>query len=311
MNSFLICFTSIILFILAMATIDNRVKRVKAFILNINKSYSNLINSQGKIIKVLLIIVITVIILQMVIMSYIKTINKTGQVFSIKIIVLTMVLFLFVFICMYFLFGIPLLILSKFNEVINKMKNNKISFKLIISFSIIIFYSFFLFIAKDTMLYYKNIVFIGLAISYMLNFQMLINIIINPLCFFIDDKENINKCDRNSVLKITMSGAIIVLILIIINLFLCVLMVSYSYKNAYFCSISGQSIDIFDLFYYTIISFTTIGYGDIVPQIFQSKLISVIIAFTSTLCLVIAVGSVLSVKDKLKNEVEEDADNKA
>lgn len=309
MNSFLICSVSIILFILAISTIDNKVEKAKAFILNINKSYSKIINSQGRFIKALLIIVIIAIMFQMFIMSYSKIIDITGQVFSVKIIILTMVLFLFVFICMYFLFGIPLLIVSKFDEIINKIKNIKISFKLIISFSIIIFYSFFLFIAKDTMLYYKNIVFIGLAISYMLNFQMLINIIIDPLCFFI--KEKINKDDRNLVFKITMSGAIILLILIILNLFLCVVMVSYSYENAYFCSISGHSIDIFDLFYYTIISFTTIGYGDIVPQIFQSKLISVIISFTSVLCLVIAVGSVLSVKDKLKDEVEEDIDNKS
>lgn len=77
------------------------------------------------------------------------------------------------------------------------------------------------------------------------------------------------------------------------------LIISYIYKGSYYSAITGYQLKTFDLFYYTIISFTTIGYGDIVPNGFGSQLMAVIIACTSVLCLVIFIGSALSVKDKL------------
>lgn len=54
----------------------------------------------------------------------------------------------------------------------------------------------------------------------------------------------------------------------------------------------------FDLFYYTIITFTTIGYGDICPVSPIAKFLSIIISCTSVLCLTIFISSVLSYKEK-------------
>ena len=54
----------------------------------------------------------------------------------------------------------------------------------------------------------------------------------------------------------------------------------------------------YDLFYYAIITFSTIGYGDICPVSSVAKLMSLIISFTSFICLTIFVSSILSYKNE-------------
>ena len=53
-----------------------------------------------------------------------------------------------------------------------------------------------------------------------------------------------------------------------------------------------------DLFYYTIITFTTVGYGDIVPLSIAAKIMSIVIATTSVICLTVFLSSVLSYKNE-------------
>ncbi len=145
----------------------------------------------------------------------------------------------------------------------------------------------------------------GLFISYIININLLIKVILNPFCFFTTDENEKNR-DKRQVLTVTLTAAFLLLILVILNLFLVVLMIWSIWPNSYYCSVSGASISEFDLFYYTVVSFTTIGYGDIVPSIIQSKIAAVLIAFTSVFCLVIFVGSALSAKDKLYQNNPED-----
>lgn len=138
----------------------------------------------------------------------------------------------------------------------------------------------------------------GLFISYIININLLIKVILNPFCFFTTDEDE-NFHDKRHVLTVTLTAAFLLLIMVILNLFLVVLMIWNIWPNSYYCSVPNASISEFDLFYYTVVTFTTIGYGDIVPSIVQSKITAVLIAFTSVLCLVIFVGSALSAKDKL------------
>lgn len=121
--------------------------------------------------------------------------------------------------------------------------------------------------------------------------------IINPLGFTLNYKVSLDKKTISE--KKTK--------LIIIKLFLCVLMISNVYKDPYYSTIlsSSSNISNFDLFYYTVIAFTTIGYGDIVPNSIPSKIIAIIIAFTSVFCLILFVSSMLSIKDRI-GVLEED-----
>ena len=52
----------------------------------------------------------------------------------------------------------------------------------------------------------------------------------------------------------------------------------------------------YDLFYYTIITFATVGYGDISPVSPIAKFMSIVISMTSILCLTVFISSVLSYK---------------
>lgn len=55
----------------------------------------------------------------------------------------------------------------------------------------------------------------------------------------------------------------------------------------------------FDLFYYTIITFSNIGYEDIVPNIFLAKVISILTSVKSVVCISVFLSSILSYKEEL------------
>ena len=77
--------------------------------------------------------------------------------------------------------------------------------------------------------------------------------------------------------------------MIVLNLFLATGIIHQVYPNSF-----SNNPTRFDLFYYTIITFTTIGYGDIVPIDIPAKIISMIISITSVICLTIFLSSVMS-----------------
>ena len=57
------------------------------------------------------------------------------------------------------------------------------------------------------------------------------------------------------------------------------------------------------LFYYTIITFTTVGYGDIVPITMEAKIVSSLISITNIICITIFLSTILSYRDKIKSDI--------
>ncbi|MGN0550716.1 MAG: ion channel [Acutalibacteraceae bacterium] len=65
-------------------------------------------------------------------------------------------------------------------------------------------------------------------------------------------------------------------------------------------SFSGESISsFFDLFYYTCVTFATVGFGDITPNTTITRGISILTIITSIICITILLSTVMSVR---KNE---------
>ena len=87
--------------------------------------------------------------------------------------------------------------------------------------------------------------------------------------------------------------AVIVLCMVVISLALAVCFISCSNEGVY-----TNNPTFFDLFYNTIITFATVGYGDISPVSPVAKFMSIIISMTSILCLTVFISSVLSYKNE-------------
>ena len=129
---------------------------------------------------------------------------------------------------------------------------------------------------------------VGVGISYILNLKVLLRVIRSPELIEV-------KFESNSKTKITDISIVagILLMMVVLSLYLGVCFIYSSGTNVY-----TNNPTYYDLFYYTIITFSTIGYGDICPVSPVAKFISMMISLTSFICLTIFVSSLLSYKSE-------------
>ena len=195
----------------------------------------------------------------------------------IKIIIIIAMIFM-----LYLDVGYVLLSSSMIFKLLSKVEDSNIKYDLLISYFVLNTYFTVLIVFPKQFEECYFIGLIGVAICYMMNLRVLIKIIKNP--------EHINiHLEKYRNFKSTTTLAILILIMMILNLFLAVCFINSADINSY----TGNPNN-FDLFYYTIITFTTIGYGDIVPVTVLAKIMSIIISTTSVVCITIFLSSVLS-----------------
>ena len=196
--------------------------------------------------------------------------------------------YIIIFVAVYFIVGYMLYSTRRIYKFLYKIEDKNTKTDLIISFFIISIYMTILILFPEQFSEIYKIGIVGTSISYFLNLKVLLRVIKSP--------EIINiKRGQNSNLEFSNMGvaAFILLTMVLLSLFLGVCFISSSGIGVY-----TNNPTYYDLCYYTIITFATIGYGDICPVSPAAKFMSMLISLTSILCLTIFVSSVLSYKDE-------------
>ena len=196
--------------------------------------------------------------------------------------------YLIIFVAIYFIVGYILYSTRRIYKFLYKIEDKNTKTDLIISFFIISIYMTILILFPEQFSQIYKIGLLGVSISYFLNLKVLIRVIRSPQIIEI-------KRGQNSKLEYSNMGvaAFILLTMVLLSLFLGVCFISSSGIGVY-----TNNPTYYDLCYYTIITFATIGYGDICPVSPAAKFMSMLISLTSILCLTIFVSSVLSYKDE-------------
>ena len=187
---------------------------------------------------------------------------------------------------LYFVIGYLLLSISKIYKFLYKIEDKVTKTDLLISYFIISMYMTILIIFPGEFAKNYKIGLVGVALSYFLNLKVLLRIIRSPE--ITDFKGQTKKTDGLDSVGVM---AVIVLLMVVISLALAVCFISCSGQGVY-----TNNPTFFDLFYYTIITFATVGYGDISPVSPVAKFMSIVISMTSILCLTVFISSVLSYK---------------
>ena len=264
-----------------------KIKRVKILINQINNQYKYLFKVRTQYINFYqwLILFISQAFVVYALVRYIvkkifRYVEENYILFGKTLTIIVLILFL------YFVIGYLLLSISKIYKFLYKLEDKVTKTDLLISYFIISMYMTILIIFPGEFAKNYKIGLVGVTLSYFLNLKVLLRIIRSPE--ITDFKGQTKKTDGLDSVGVM---AVIVLLMVVISLALAVCFISCSGEGVY-----TNNPTFFDLFYYTIITFATVGYGDISPVSPIAKFMSIVISMTSILCLTVFISSVLSYK---------------
>ncbi|WP_270772121.1 potassium channel family protein [Intestinibacter bartlettii] len=264
-----------------------KIKKVKILIHQINNQYKYLFKGKSEYINFYqwLILFISQAFVVYALVRYIvkkifRYVEENYILFGKTLTIIVLILFL------YFVIGYLLLSISKIYKFLYKIEDKVTKTDLLISYFIISMYMTILIIFPGEFAKNYKIGLVGVTLSYFLNLKVLLRIIRSPE--ITDFKGQTKKTDGLDSVGVM---AVIVLLMVVISLALAVCFISCSGQGVY-----TNNPTFFDLFYYTIITFATVGYGDISPVSPVAKFMSIVISMTSILCLTVFISSVLSYK---------------
>lgn len=265
---------------------EKKLETLKKLIRDINNEYRDMLKRKPKTFKLWQSILIflsqgfMVFAIMWGLFEFLHGEMNTGNNFVFKI-----VSWMIMLVIIYFVLGYLLLSITRIYEYLYKIEDKNTKADLLISYFIISMYMTILIIFPEEFGENYMIGLIGVSISYLLTLKVLISIIKSP--HIIKLKGNIWEVSELAVITV------IILVLIILSLSLGVCFVSNIEYGSY-----TNNPTYFDLFYYTVITFATVGYGDISPVTRSAKVMAIIISFTSILCITIFLSFVLSYKNE-------------
>ncbi len=201
-------------------------------------------------------------------------------------------------------------------EVILGVKDTTICIEMVMSFAIILIAMIIAFSDSNSIVMHKWLLLAAGGSSYFLNMRMIIKIIANPYNLINENNSDSNnsKKEKNNIqnkgakeARAVLFSSVFIIVLTILSLFLFVAAANEFSHNAY-STTAGQTVNAWSLLYYTVISFTTVGYGDIIPCGTFSRIVSVFISITSVLSLIVFIGAVMPVKETLLKNVNKKED---
>ncbi|MCI5637571.1 MAG: potassium channel family protein [Sarcina ventriculi] len=196
-----------------------------------------------------------------------------------------MLLIIFFMLIVHYSIGYIVYILTSINKFLYNVEDKNLKIDLLLSYFIISSYSTAILIFPKQISKIYLVGLLGCFICYALNIKILIRIMKNP--------KNIKSKNQNDVsFTRIIIASIILIIMIILNLYLAVVLINSGNPHAF----TNKPTN-FDLFYFTLITFTTVGYGDIIPITGLAKIVTMFIAVTSVICISIFISSILSHKD--------------
>ncbi|WP_411168408.1 ion channel [Clostridium sp. MB05] len=292
MGSFIIILTTIIaLAVLIVRSVRNN-RKIKSvlgtLIVEINKTYKELFKGRTLLYKITqggMVIcgeVFAFITIFTTIMRYFNTHLSFGVEWLIKILAI-----IISFIIVHYSIGYILFVSSKIHKFIYKVEDKNLKLDFILSYFITSTFLAVLIVFPDQFKKNAAIGIIGVIICYYLNIKVLITLMRKPHNIKSEKEEKTNFAR-------VLIAAILVLVMLVMNMYLAVCFVNALADGAAYLNATGS----FDLFYYTMITFTTIGYGDIVPVTTSAKVVAIVISITSVICLTVFLGSILSYKEK-------------
>lgn len=290
MGTFIILLSTII--VILIISLRNRSKNLQLFnlvkfaIKNVNKTYIDFFKDRSLIIT----IVQGFIIIFAEISAFISLCTSIWRYFSvsnvyIKNISAKIFLIIFLMFIIHYSIGYIVHILTTINKFLYNVEDKNLKIDLLLSYFIISSYSTAILIFPNEISKVYLVGLLGSFVCYCLNIKILIKLIRNP--------NNIKSKNQNDVNFVRIIVASIILItMIILNLYIAVVLINSGNSHAF-----TNNPNNFDLFYFTIITFTTIEYGDITPITYLAKIVTILIAITSVICISIFVSSILSHKN--------------
>ena len=264
-------------------------KKSKSLIYNINKQYIDFFKGKFYGLKIwqgIMFMISQAFIIFAVVRRLFEEVYK--YVSDNYIVAVKISTYLIIFIILYFIVGYISYSSKKIYKYLYKIEDKNTKTDLLISYFIISTYMTILVLFPEKFGEIYKIGLVGVGISYILNLKVLIRVIRSPEIIEVEI-ENGSKIKFTDVSIV----AIILLIMVIFSLYLGVCFINSGDIGVY-----TNNPTYYDLFYYTIITFSTIGYGDICPISPVAKFMSMVISLTSFICLTIFVSSILSYKSE-------------
>lgn len=284
----IITILTIIIFILtAFDNVDRTKEYLKYGIKRINITYKSLWTEGDFLVRITQggMIIITEIFNLLSIYNVVLKYVKLHFSIEVDVIFKTTIIIVGVII-VHYLMGYILLLSSNLHRYMSMGVDKSIKGDFLLTYFIISSYVMILIVFPNELNKYTLSGALGIIISYFLNMKLLLKIMRNPRYIKFDRK------DRGGFFQVFIAAMSIVT-MIVINLFLGVSLTNIIDKGAF-----SSNTNNFDLFYYTIVTFTTIGFGDISPVSNLAKFMAIVISVTSIICLTIFLGSIFSLRER-------------